>query len=160
MTDSANRARGGNLKNIKDFSEYLLDEGFNVRINTRGHSMFPVVLTEDRVVVSRQKNPAIGNIIVFKKNDEIVCHRLVRIFEEDGIRYFQTRGDASLCTDEPITADRIVGSVIRIDRRKVSSLRRGLLLMQPLLRLGRLNAFVTSALVRVKKAVCSHKSHS
>ena len=149
-----------NLKNAKNISEHLLNDGFHVRVNTNGGSMFPVVSTGDRVVICRASNLKVGDIVVFKRKEEIVCHRLTKIFERDGIRHFQTQGDSFFGADEPITAGQIVGRVIRIDREKVSRARWALLLIQPLLRKGRLNAFVVSALIRMKKIICSCNSHA
>jgi len=147
------------LSKTKGISEDLLINGYDVRINTRGSSMFPLIRTGDRIIVSPEKNPGIGDIIVFKRNDEMVCHRLVRVFEKDNIIYFQTRGDSFFGLDEPVTVDQILGKVIRVEREDVYFVRRILLLFYPALRFGKLNAFVISALIRIKKYLPSTKRY-
>ena len=77
-------------------------------------------------------------------------HKLIKIFEKDGIKYYQTRGDSHFGIDEPITADHILGKVVRIERDNISLTRKTLLFIYPLLKFSRLNAFVISVLIRLK----------
>jgi len=120
--------------------------------------MFPFINTGDRITVSPEKNPAIGDYILFKKNGQMVCHRLVKIFEKGGIRYYQTRGDTHFGLDELILADQILGKVIKIEREKVSLKRRILILTYPLLSIGSLNALVITLLMRVRNLFAFKKS--
>ena len=119
-------------------------------MNARGTSMFPLISTGDRIIVSPVKEYAVGDIVVFRRNDALVCHRLVRFFERDGTRCGQTRGDSFLNPDEPVPVERILGKVIMIERGGLSFPRRVLLLIFPSLRFGTLNAVVFSALVRMQ----------
>lgn len=138
------------LTKFKDISEDLLSSGTDVCIITRGLSMFPLIYTGDRITVSPEKSPSIGDLMVFKSNDQMVCHRLVRVFEKDGMKYYQTRGDSFFNLDEPITLDQILGKVIRIERENMSLPRRTLLFIYPALKFGRFNAFVINALVKLR----------
>ena len=146
------------MSRIKGISEELLRSGTNVRIKTRGFSMFPFINTGDRITISPEKNPAIGDNILFKKEDQMLCHRLVKIFEKNGTRYYQTRGDSFFHLDNPLTADQILGKVIKIERENVSFPRRILLFIYPLLGVGRLNALVITVLMRVRKLLDFKKS--
>ena len=146
---------GGKFKGL---SEDLLRSSYDVRINTRGSSMFPLIRTRDKITISPEKNPDIGDIIVFKRNDQMVCHRLVKVFERDGARYFQTRGDTHFSLDEPVLAAQILGKVTRIERGNVSLMRRILLFVYPVLRFGRLNATLISALIMVRNVLTGKKS--
>jgi len=146
------------LSRIKGISEELLRSGTNVRIKTRGFSMFPFINTGDRITISPEKNPAIGDNILFKKEDQMLCHRLVKIFEKNGIRYYQTRGDSFFHLDKPLTADEILGKVIKIERENISFARRILLFIYPLIGVGRLNALVITVLMRVRKLLAFKKS--
>src|SRR5208283_740764 len=135
---------------FSSISESLLDTGIDVRIKTCGISMFPLIRTDDRIVITSDKNIHIGDMIVFKRGETMFCHRLARIFDNDGHRYFQTIGDSHFRLDEPITIDQILGKVVKIERENVSIVRRLLLLLHPALRFGRLNAIVINALIRIR----------
>ena len=50
-----------------------------------------------------------GDIVSFMENKIIVTHRIIKIYEEDGVKKYITKGDANNTEDEPITADQIVG---------------------------------------------------
>jgi signal peptidase I len=146
------------LNRVKSISENLLNTGYDVRMNTFGLSMFPLIRTGDKITINAESNLHKGDIIVFERGEQMVCHRLVRVFEKDGIRYYQTRGDTSFGLDEPVTADQILGKIVRIERENVSLLRRILLFIYPLLGVGRLNAVVTTILIRVRKLLAFKKS--
>jgi len=87
---------------------------------------------------------------VFKRDDQMICHRLVRIIEKKGMKYYQTRGDSFFGLDDPVSVDRILGRVVMIERENVSLPRRILLFIHPVLKFGRLNAFVVNALMKVR----------
>jgi signal peptidase I len=139
---------------FKGISEDLLSSGMDVRTSTRGFSMYPLISTGDRITINAAKNLGIGDIIVFKRNDQMVCHRMVRVFEKDGMNYYQTRGDSFFNLDEPVTLDQILGKVIWIERENMSLPRRILLSIYPALKFGRFNAFVITALVKLR-AMCT-----
>ncbi|HBH62542.1 MAG TPA: hypothetical protein DDX85_12560 [Nitrospiraceae bacterium] len=138
------------LTNIKGISGDLLGSGTDVRIITRGVSMFPLINTGDRITVSPERNPTMGDLIVFTSNDQMVCHRLVRVFEKDGMKYYQTRGDSLFSPDEPVTLNQILGKVVRIERERLSLQRRILLLIYPALKFWGGNAFVVNAMVKLR----------
>ena len=120
--------------------------------------MFPLIRTGDRITISPEKDPAVGDIIVFGRDDDMVCHRLVRIFEREGTKYFQTRGDSFFGLDEPVTAGQILGKVVKIERGNVSFPRRVLLLLSPALKFGKVNAIVISALLKIRKCFPAKKA--
>ncbi|TAN40263.1 MAG: signal peptidase I [Nitrospirae bacterium] len=145
----------------KDISELLLTDGFDVRMHAAGASMFPVISSGDRIIVSREREYAAGDIVVFRRNDILVCHRIIKIYETDGIRYFRTRGDSFLSPDEPVPAGQVLGRVVRIDKESTSLRRKVLLWLSPALHFGRLNAFVVSALVSITNLFAvPHKTRS
>lgn len=134
---------------VKEVSKELLNNGYNVRISTCGPSMFPLIKTGDRITIRPVENFCIGNLIVFIRDRQMVCHRLVRVFEKGGIKYYQTRGDSLFGLDGPVTVDQILGRVTRIERENVSPARRVLLLLHPVLKFGRLNAHVIAILIKL-----------
>ena len=135
---------------LKELSEDLLINGYHVRIRTSGLSMFPSIGTGDRITISPQKDVNTGDVIVFNRGGQMVAHKLVKVFEKEGIRHYQTRGDSSFRLDEPITTGQILGKVVRIERGNISLVRRILLFVFPALRFGRLNAVLVFALTRIR----------
>ena len=138
------------MNKIKNISEDLLKNGFDVRMPTIGLSMFPLIRTGDRITVTPQKDFAIGDLVVFAGEDNVVCHKLAKIFERDGIKYYQTRGVGHFGLDEPVTADQILGKVVRIERDNISLTRKSLLFIYPLLEFSRLNAVLISVMIRIR----------
>jgi hypothetical protein len=138
------------LNKVKNISEDLLENGFNVRMPTTGLSMFPLIQTGDRITITPQKDLAIGDLVVFAREDNVVCHELINIFERDGSKYYQTRGVGHFSLDEPVAVDQILGKVVRIERDNISLTRKSLLFLYPILKFGRLNAFLISVLMGVR----------
>ncbi len=136
-------------------SEDLLRNGLSVRITTRGSSMFPLIRTGDRITISPDTHPKIGDMVVFRRNGAMVCHRLVKVFEKDGITHYQTRGDSVLSLDEMIHQHELLGKVTRIDMMSLSLARRILLMIYPMIRYVRLNAIVIPALMKLRKIISS-----
>jgi signal peptidase I len=134
-----------------NISEDLLKKGFNVRVITHGSSMFPLLRTGDRITIMPEKSPAVGDIIVFRRENSMVCHRLVKTFDRDGIKYYQTRGDAFFGLDEPMEVERILGKVVGIDRGHSSTIRRLFLLFHPVLMGVRLNGTIVTVLAGIKR---------
>lgn len=56
-----------------------------------------------------------GDIIVRKRDQGFVAHRLVRKFEKDNREYYVTRGDCKMHEDPPVTGEVIAGKVIRLE---------------------------------------------
>ena len=147
------------MKKLKDVSEAILNDGYNVRVSTRGPSMFPLIKTGDKITISPAKCFGVGDLIVFKRDEQMVCHRLVRVFEKDGIKYYQTRGDSFFSLDEPVTSDQILGKVTKIERENVSLMRRILLLIHPILKFSKMNASFMAILIKLKAIFQSPRSH-
>jgi hypothetical protein len=147
------------LKKVKEVHKKLLEEGFDIRISSLGSSMFPLIATGDKITISPEKSFVVGNLIVFTRGEQMVCHRLVKVFEKGGIKYYQARGDSFFCLDDPVTSDQILGRVTKIERENVSVLRRILLFVHPVLRFSKINAFVIAILIRLKAFLPSPQSH-
>lgn len=132
----------------------ILDGGYYAALPSVGSSMFPVLRSGDRVYIEslNGNRPEIGDIILFKSGDNMICHRLVRIFENDVVTHYRTRGDAFLHKDESLTYGQIIGRVIRIERNYISCPRRILLLLSPITgRVPLLNAVIVTTLNWIKK---------
>mgnify|MGYP005839018657 CR=1 FL=1 len=77
-------------------------------------SMFPSLIVSDKVLVLKTKNYLVGDIVIYKKNDIIICHRIVKML----VDAFIIKGDNSLST-EMIRRDMILGKVIMVNRSKI-----------------------------------------
>lgn len=79
-------------------------------------SMEPVVKTGSLVFVRSQDSYQVGDIITYKNfanKKEITTHRIVGAQEMDGLRTFQTKGDANNALDEGVVSqDEVVGKHI------------------------------------------------
>lgn len=89
-----------------------------------GNSMFPTLRSRDKVIV-RKVSPADLNprdIIIFEKDTQRVCHRIIKIDSKKGI--FYTRGDFILGGREEVRKENIIGKAIAlISREKIHSLK-------------------------------------
>lgn len=73
-------------------------------------SMSGTIEIGDGIIVKLTSEIKENDIIVYKKADNLITHRLIKI-EEDRLI---TKGDANNIPDEPITKDMIIGKVIFI----------------------------------------------
>ena len=76
-------------------------------------SMVPLILPSDKPLVRKAKNYKLNDIVVFKKDDRLVAHRIVFVYP-DG--YFQIKGDNNLTSDGRITKSRMLGRVDKVLR--------------------------------------------
>ncbi len=86
-----------------------------VEITLAGTSMEPLIrMNRDKVViVPPDGNTAVGDIVLFRRNDgAYVVHRVYRINGDQVV----TLGDNCENPDKPISRDRILGKVVRIKR--------------------------------------------
>ena len=78
-------------------------------------SMAPEIRRGDVIIVERLEGEDFntleeGEILIFRHEEIIIVHRIVRIIEVNGNRYFYTKGDANEAEDGwPITEDNIIG---------------------------------------------------
>ena len=78
--------------------------------------MEPYIAKGDAIVYERFKDSGevkIGNILVFKKENKIIVHRIIDIVEvNDNEKVYYTKGDANSKEDGfPLTEDEILGVV-------------------------------------------------
>lgn len=75
-------------------------------------SMEPTIMTGDAILVKEvpQSEIKINDIISFSQGETIVTHRVIGIFEENGIKKYKTKGDNNNTEDrEKITYKQIEG---------------------------------------------------
>ena len=101
-----------------NLAENLLDDDHSLSYKMRGNSMYPTLKAGDvaHVKKCRQEDLKIGDIVVFKSNDLLVGHRLIKISTQDGVRTFITKGDHSPCKDIPFTFQALLGRMTSFQR--------------------------------------------
>ena len=87
----------------------LLEKGREVELPVFGLSMFPFMLPEDKVKISKiaLKELKTGDVIVFKGDVRLVLHRLIKIDLLKGI--FVSKGDGLIRPDKVGDVSEILG---------------------------------------------------
>lgn len=81
----------------------------------KGNSMWPFLRDKDTVLVrpSRLKEISLGQIILAKKDNLFLCHRLFRKRKE----FFQTKADSLFGLDCVLEEKYLLGKVVAIERK-------------------------------------------
>ncbi len=75
-------------------------------------SMNPIYYRGDAIIYEKDTDIKKGDILVFEYNNSIITHRVINIIEEDGTKYFQTKGDNNDNPDLNLTpAEDVLGKV-------------------------------------------------
>ena len=107
----------------------LLQDGYSVNFNAPGHSMYPTIMANEKIVVAPIDPAAVrtGDIILYRSNGSLIAHRvtLIKKVNTDEISTnpdwsFILKGDASPTYDEPVNFEQILGKVIAIERNGCS----------------------------------------
>ena len=100
-------------KVLRYLADELLDKGTSIRITASGYSMFPAIRPGNTIIIKPVPPDELkcGMIIAWKREKDLVVHRLVLAYEADGEKYYLTRGDSSRSSDKPVTIDMIAGRV-------------------------------------------------
>lgn len=80
---------------------------------TTGFSMWPFLKSGEQILVKKvsAENLKIGDIMLYRVNDRMICHRLVRKVSKEGEYLFYTQGDTSLKIDNPVSEKALIGRV-------------------------------------------------
>jgi hypothetical protein len=101
--------------------EAALDEwgqaGEQHQIPISGNSMWPAIHHGDRVLVAHGcAGVRRGDVLVFRRDGQLIAHRVMRITGGDADPTFVTKGDNAPQFDPPLSADEIVGRVLAVER--------------------------------------------
>ena len=83
--------------------------GYSIFTTATG-SMYPTIQQEDIVIVKIGETVNEDDIVTYKKDDEIITHRIIEIEDETII----AQGDNNNTPDDPIQKSAIIGKVIHI----------------------------------------------
>ncbi len=102
---------------IKKISQYLLEDGYSLKLTVSGNSMFPFLLENERVkiVPFQQSNINKGDILVFKKSGRFIAHRLIHIDKKQN--RLLTKGDFCFQKDSPLSTNEIIGKITVVYRK-------------------------------------------
>jgi signal peptidase I len=99
--------------------EDILNSGLSVRVKATGRSMAPFLDGREVLTIKKVRSSSlrIGDLIFFKTADRVpLLHRIVRKQCKKDMFLFQTKGDALLDTDYPVTERDILGKVFGVER--------------------------------------------
>lgn len=85
--------------------------GFSSSIVITG-SMEPNIKPQDLIITKEKKKYSVDDRITFYQNNMNVTHRIIDIYDKDGVTYYVTKGDANNAQDDPIVFEDIIGKVI------------------------------------------------
>ena len=99
-----------------DLTRLLLAEGREVLIATAGLSMGHTIRSGESVVIRKVPPDRIrfGDIVVFRRDDAWVCHRVLHRRRDGAGIVFRTKGDPMAGFDEPVAYADVLGKVVRI----------------------------------------------
>jgi hypothetical protein len=82
-----------------------------------GGSMLPLIRDGDHVLVAHGcAGVRRGDVVVFRREGQLIAHRLLRVYGGDAEPTFVTKGDNAAQFDPPLSADEIVGRVLAVER--------------------------------------------
>jgi signal peptidase I len=103
------------LTDLLEFSDLLLSADlFSFRVAS--WSMFPTLRKGDQLTIeaATPSQLRIGDLILFHRQGQLICHRLVALDETRPVPRLITKGDAVTKPDEPLGPDRVLGKVVHI----------------------------------------------
>lgn len=86
---------------------------------TTGFSMWPFITQGEKLIIKKvpMKDLKTGDIILYRANNQMVCHRLVKKIKNKEGYLFYARGDNSLSSAEPVIKELLVGKVAGVLRK-------------------------------------------
>jgi signal peptidase I len=108
-----------NSQELIELSKEMIRDGYRVRLQAAGKSMYPFIRDGDIIEIERVNVQQIklGDIIFYHNEDRgIFAHRVIRKSSGNLDPLFITKGDANSDSGEEVKPDKILGRVITIER--------------------------------------------
>lgn len=103
-----------------ELSAEILRQGGSFQFRAHGSSMTPLIRDGDLLTISPVDAASleIGDVALYRTcRDRIIAHRVVGKTTQDGELVLETQGDARLASDRPVPGGRVMGRVVRVQRR-------------------------------------------
>lgn len=98
--------------NAKSLSGDVLPMPFGVGVGVvMSGSMEPIICVDDLIVVEKQNDYKVNDIVVFQQNGLLVVHKIISLDYEQGL--VVTKGEANESEDPPMNISAIKGKVIK-----------------------------------------------
>jgi signal peptidase I len=100
-----------------ELSAEILRQGGSFQFRAHGSSMTPFIRNGDLLTIAPVDAASleIGDVALYRtRRDRIIAHRVVGRTTQGGELVIETRGDARLASDMPVSGDRVLGRVVRI----------------------------------------------
>jgi signal peptidase len=100
--------------------EDVLSSGISLRVKVTGRSMAPFLAGGEVLTIKNVPLALLhtGDLILYKTCEEsLLLHRIVRKKHKKNVCIFQTKGDASLSIDDPVSANDVLGKVSGIEKK-------------------------------------------
>lgn len=83
-----------------------------------GSSMLPTIQVGDVLFLEKVPDDRIrvGELVVFRKNGKLLCHRIMIRYSKGGVTKFIEKGDNSLAWGNLISGEQIIGRVCKVYR--------------------------------------------
>jgi len=83
-----------------------------------GQSMWPFLKSGEKLIVkeTRPNSLKLGDIILFRQAEKLVCHRLVKRSSVNGKVVLYARGEHNFFHNDPVEEEMLVGRVVGIFR--------------------------------------------
>jgi len=83
---------------------------------TTGFSMWPFLKAGEKLLIRKTptENLKVGDVIIYRADDQLVCHRLIKKIKQRERYLLYIRGDSSVSWPEPITEEMFLGKAISI----------------------------------------------
>ena len=97
---------------VADVIADLLARGHSVRFRARGHSMHPIIRSNDYLLVEPPADIARGDVVLTLADRGLTAHRVIAI--ADGVVI--TRGDNAPGPDSPVELKQVLGVVTHAEQ--------------------------------------------
>lgn len=104
-------------ESVSPIESGLGSDGPLLAVSVTGTSMFPVLLSGDKVLVKKilPEELSVGDIVVWSNNSrEWIAHRIISLDTSSTPALITTKGDLYYQADPPIAVDRILGKVMAV----------------------------------------------
>jgi hypothetical protein len=81
-----------------------------------GFSMWPFLKPGDKLIVEKifASSLSAGDVILYRLNNQVVCHRLIKKIKTSGSCVLSCRGDASVFASERVDGQMLLGRVMGV----------------------------------------------